>query len=87
MDVPNYYVKLRGVGAFPNDPDPEFYPDLDAARTGALESIRGMASESMLTGPPCDVEAIDITTEAGGVLLTVPVSGVIANGKSYPALT
>jgi hypothetical protein len=86
--VPRYYLKLRsGLVSFENDPDPEEFASLDDARAGALESIREMASQSLLSGRPLHIEAVDITSENGSVLLTVPVSGVIANGKSYSPLT
>jgi hypothetical protein len=86
--MPSFYLKLRGgLVSFPNDPDPEQFPNLDAARAGAIESIREMASQSVRSGRHLNVDAIDITTEDGNVLATVPVSGVVVNGKSYPPLT
>ena len=82
--MPRYFLKLRSADGrvFENDPDPEEHPNIEEARSAALQSIREMASEATLSGRPLNVDAIDITTEDGGVLVTVPVFGLVANGQS-----
>ena len=77
--MPRYFLKLTsGEGALPNDPDPEEHPSLEAARDEAVESIRQMASEAMAAGLRLNIDAIDVTDEGGKVLVSVPVSEVLA---------
>jgi hypothetical protein len=74
--MPRYFLKLRSNDnrTFGNDPEPEEHRNIEAARAAALESIREMASEAMRAGRPLHVDAIDITSEDGRLLTTVPVA-------------
>ena len=78
--MPRYFLKLTSgdQGGLPNDPDPEEHPNLEAARAEAVKSIRQMASEAIAAGSGLVIQAIDITDEAGNVLVSVPVSEALA---------
>jgi hypothetical protein len=79
--MPHYFLKLRSrnQSGLPNDPDPEFHPSLAAAQAEAAESIRQMASEAIAAGFRFSIGAIDVTDQAGKVLVSVPVSEALAN--------
>ena len=78
--MPRYFLKLTSgeQDGLPNDPDPEEHPSLEAARAEAVESIRQMTSEAIAAGSRLVIQAIDITDEAGKVLVSVPVSEALA---------
>jgi hypothetical protein len=81
--MPRYFLKIRSHDnrTFPNDPDSEEHPNLEAARAAALASIREMASESTRSGRPLPVDAIDITTEDGGCSLPCPFPTWLRTGR------
>jgi hypothetical protein len=72
--MPFFYLNLtRGNGELPNDPDPQEFPNLEAARLEAIESLREILGHATLDGrsPCCD--GIEILDQDGAVLLRVPI--------------
>jgi hypothetical protein len=75
--MPRYFLKLTSKtgSKMPNDPEPQKHANIEAARAEAVEGIREMAAEAILSGrPDLPIETIDITDEDGELLVSVPVS-------------
>jgi hypothetical protein len=71
--MPKFFLQVtKGVSALPNDPDPEEFADLEAARVAALEAMREMASEALYGNRLLDIDSIDIADEHGNFILKVP---------------
>jgi hypothetical protein len=75
--MPRYFLKLTSKtgSRMPNDPEPQEHASIEAARGEAVEGIRGMAAEAILSGrPDLPFETINITDEDGKLLVSVAVS-------------
>lgn len=72
--MPRYFLNIRDNDALIADPDGDDIPDLDEARTLALEIIHDILGRPNVYGAPGPWQArsFEITDEAGTVLLTIP---------------
>jgi hypothetical protein len=72
--MPLFYLNLtRGNDELPNDPEPQEFPDLEAARLEAIESLRQIFGHAILEGKGVGYDGIDIADQDGAVLLRVPM--------------
>ena len=63
--MPLFFLKLkRGSEDLPNDPEPQAFTDLAAARIEAIQALREMSA-------PATYDGIEITNTDGSVLLMV----------------
>jgi hypothetical protein len=75
--MPLFYVNLtRGTEELPNDPEPQEFPNLEAARLEAIESLRQISGHAVLEGKGVGYDGIDIADQDGAVLLRVPMEAV-----------
>jgi len=73
-----FYLNLRcGNNDVPNDPEPQEFPDLEAARVEAIESLRELRALATKEKRRIDYDGIDILAEDGRLLLKVPTSEAI----------
>jgi hypothetical protein len=75
--MPLFYLNLvRGNDEVPNDPEPQEFPDLEAARLEAIETLREIFGHAILESKAVRYDGIDITDQDGAVLLRVPMEAV-----------
>jgi hypothetical protein len=73
-----FYLNLRrGNDDVPNDPEPQEFPDLEAARAEAIESLRELRALATKEKRRIDYDGIDILAEDGRLLLNVSTSEAI----------
>ena len=73
-----FYLNLRcGNNDVPNDPEPQEFPDLEAARVEAIESLRELRALATKEKRRIDYDGIDILAEDGRLLLKEPTSEAI----------
>jgi len=71
--MPRYYRHIRQGDQLIEDPDGIEHPDLDAARTEAIDGIRDLIGEAIRHGRDDWLgDAIVITDETGRELMTIP---------------
>jgi Domain of unknown function (DUF6894) len=76
--MPRFYLNLRrGNDHLPNDHEPQEFPDLAAARTEAIESLREMSAHASKEKRRLDYDGIDILGQDGSLLLRVPMSEAV----------
>jgi hypothetical protein len=73
--MPRFYLDLRrGNDELPNDHEPQEFPDLAAARTEAVESLRELSANAAKEKRRLDCDGIDILGQDGTLLLKVTTS-------------
>jgi hypothetical protein len=74
--MPRYFLNLttRGNDCLPNDHEPQDFPDLEAARLEAIESLREISAIAAAEQKRTDYDGIDVMSEDGRVFLRVPMS-------------
>jgi hypothetical protein len=73
--MPRFYLDLRrGNDELPNDHEPQEFPDLAAARTEAVESLRELSANAAKEKRRLDYDGIDILGQDGTLLLKVATS-------------
>ena len=73
--MPLFFLNLRrGSNNLPNDHEPQEFPDLAAARTEAVESLREISAHAAKEKRRVDYDGIEIVGQDGKLLLTVPMS-------------
>jgi hypothetical protein len=77
--MPKFYINLRrGDDDLPNDPEPREFPNLEAAKTEAIESLRELSGR--------DYDGIDIVGHNGVFLLRVPMPKMTKSKRASPKL-
>jgi len=72
-----YYLHIINGGGYSEDPEGQELPDLDAARTAAIEGMRSLLSEEARQGQLDLSGRIDIADTDGNILLSVPFSDAV----------
>jgi hypothetical protein len=73
--MPLFFLNLRrGSNNLPNDHEPQEFPDLAAARTEAVESLREISAHASKEKRHVDYDGIDIVGQDGTPLLKVRMS-------------
>ena len=76
--MPFFYLKLRrGSEDLPNDPDPQEFPNLEAARIEAVEAIRELSA-------PQKYDGIYILDHRGKQLITVTTREALSTSVKKP---
>ena len=76
--MPRFYLNLRrGNNHVPNDPEPQEFLDLEAARVEAIESLRELCELATKEKRRLSYDGIDIVSEDGRLLLKVPLSKAV----------
>jgi hypothetical protein len=68
-----YYLNILNGNGLTRDPEGEDFPDLDAARAKAAESVRSILSDELKSAGMIDLQGrIEIADQHGSVVLTLP---------------
>jgi hypothetical protein len=79
--MPFFYLKLRrGSEDLPNDPEPQKFPNLEAARIDAVEAIRELSASQKYDG-------IDILDHRGKLLITVTTREALCTSVKKPKIS
>jgi hypothetical protein len=79
--MPLYYLHIRDGTELLVDPEGSNLPNLEAARTEAIEGARQLISEAVRTGSPLRMQrAFQIDDADGRTLLNVPFTDAINSG-------
>jgi hypothetical protein len=74
-----FFLKLRrGDEQLPNDDEPEEHADLDAAKVEAIEALKEIAANAVLTTQKFDYTGIDITDSEGTILARILAPDALA---------
>jgi hypothetical protein len=72
LHMPLFFLTLtRGTDDLPNDHEGHEFPDVETARIEAVESLREIAANAILSGSVTDCDGIDIRDQDGKVALRV----------------
>ena len=70
--MPSFYLNLRrGSQVLPDDQEPQEFADLEEARIEALQSLRELAAEAILSARPFEYSCIEITDGNGAKVAEV----------------
>ena len=74
-EMPMYFFNLRRQGEVFPDPEGQEFPDMNAARTEAIEGARDLATDRVRSGEPINLAyCFEITDEAGQLQATIEFS-------------
>jgi len=77
-----YYLHINNGGGYSEDLEGQELPDLDAARTAAIEGVRSMLSEEARQGQLDLSGKIEIADGEGNILLVVPFCDAVELRRS-----
>jgi hypothetical protein len=81
LSMPLYYLHIRDGAHLLLDPEGSNLPNLEAARTEAIEGARQLISEAVRTGSPLGMRRVfQIDNADGHTLLNVPFTDAINAG-------
>lgn len=76
--MPSFYLNLRrGSQVLPDDQEPQEFADLEEARIEALQSLRELAAEAILSAQPFDYSGIEIADENGAKVADVQATEAV----------
>jgi len=75
--MPRYYFHIRAHGEVEYDTDGLELPDLYAARRAAIAAARDMVVEAVVGNNVIDQRTIEVVSQSGELVATVPLQSVI----------
>lgn len=72
--MPTFHLNVRGSDGLARDPEGCDYPDLEAAKRAAEETIADAIARPQMYGPHfLKMEAFEITNDDGEIVAIVPI--------------
>jgi hypothetical protein len=84
--LPQYFFHIRDGDALIRDEEGSLFADIEGACSKARLSARDLALELLRSGNNIEVQAIELTNEAGTALMSVPLPLILTERApgTYP---
>ena len=80
--MPNYFFHIYDATGTLQDDEGMVLPNLDAARTEAIQSAREILAETIRAGGVVDGRRFEVADESGDILFVVPFADVLKLHKA-----